>query len=89
MGPTLAPGFLAVAADPGAGSGLDGAAIGAVEATAVAVRPAAGGVEAIPRRSRPLAADETLYLVARPERLRAVSALAAAAGADAADEATP
>jgi len=64
----------------GAGSRLDGAAIGTVDATVVAVRSPDGGVEAIPPRSRTLAAGETVYLVARPERIRAVSGLAAAGG---------
>ena len=62
----------------GAGSQLDGAAIGSVDATVAAVRSPDGGIEAIPPRSRTLAAGDTVYLVARPERIREISGLAAA-----------
>ena len=62
----------------GAGSDLDGATVGDVDATVAAVRPSRGAIEPIPARSRTLAAGDALYLVARPERLRDVAALAAA-----------
>jgi hypothetical protein len=59
-------------------SDLDGATVGDVDATVAAVRPTRGAIEAIPARSRTLAAGDALYLVARPERLRGVAALATA-----------
>ncbi|RLM89844.1 potassium transporter TrkA [Halobellus sp. Atlit-38R] len=62
----------------GAGSDLDGATVGDVDATVAAVRPTRGAIEPIPARSRTLAAGDALYLVARPERLRGVAALATA-----------
>ncbi|WP_256288974.1 TrkA C-terminal domain-containing protein [Halobellus inordinatus] len=62
----------------GAGSDLDGATVGDVDATVAAVRPTRGAIEPIPARSRTLAAGDALYLVARPERLRDVATLAAA-----------
>ncbi|MFB6157857.1 MAG: TrkA C-terminal domain-containing protein [Haloferacaceae archaeon] len=59
-----------------AGSPLDGATVDDVGGTLVAVGPPDGPVEAIPRRDRPLAAGDTLYVVARPEELRRVEARA-------------
>ncbi|QCC47061.1 TrkA C-terminal domain-containing protein [Halobellus limi] len=64
------------------GSALDGATLGDVAATVVAIRPPGNPIEAIPARSRELAAGDELYVVARPERLREVAGLAAAASAD-------
>ncbi|WP_336025011.1 TrkA C-terminal domain-containing protein [Halobellus salinisoli] len=61
-----------------AGSDLDGATLGSVDATVVAVHGAAGAIEAIPPRSRELAAGDALYVVARPERLREVTRRATA-----------
>jgi hypothetical protein len=63
-----------VAAD----SDLDGATLGDAGVTVVAVRTGGGSTEAIPPRSRELTAGDELYVVARPERLREVAALAAA-----------
>jgi len=62
----------------GAGSRLDGAAISEVDATVAAVRSPDGDIEATPRRCRTLVAGETVYLVARPERIRETSRRAAA-----------
>lgn len=59
-----------------AGSDLDGATLGSVDATVAAVRSGDGSIEAIPPRSRVLAAGDALYLVARPERLRKIAARA-------------
>ncbi len=67
-----------------AGSDLDGATVATVEGTVVAVRSEAG-VDAIPSASRMLAADDTLYVLARPDVARRVDA-AAAADEEPADE---
>jgi hypothetical protein len=61
----------------GAESDLVGTTVGAVAATVVAVRDAGGDVVPIPPRSRPVAGGETLYVVARPETIRELEALAA------------
>lgn len=53
-----------------AGSGLVDQTIGDLDVTVVAVKPADGSVESIPPKSRTLAPDETLYVVARPDRVR-------------------
>jgi len=52
------------------GSPLTGTTVGSLDVAVVAVRPAEGSVEAIPARSRQLSAGETVYVVARPDRLR-------------------
>jgi hypothetical protein len=52
------------------GSDLAGEAVGALDATVVAVRPVEGPVDAVPSRARTVAAGETLYVVARPEAIR-------------------
>jgi hypothetical protein len=70
-----------------AGSDLDGATLGSVDATVAAVRAADSGIEPIPPRGRTLAAGDALYLVARPERLREIAARAAEARGD--PDATP
>ncbi|WP_396612094.1 cation:proton antiporter regulatory subunit [Haloferax sp. S1W] len=56
----------------GEGSALDGADVAAVDITVVAIRTPNRPVEAIPARSRLLAAGDTLYVVGRPELLRQV-----------------
>ena len=61
----------------GAASELVGTTVGDIDATVAAVRDADGGVEAIPARDRPLADGETLYVVARPEAIRALTERAA------------
>jgi hypothetical protein len=63
-------------------SDLDGGTLGDVDATVVAVRSEGSSIEAIPPRSRSLAAGDELYVIARPERLREISGLAAAPAAD-------
>jgi len=67
-------GAVRVAAD----SPLAGTAIGALDATVVALRPADGRVEAIPSGTRPIGGD-TLYVVASPEAIRRLDADAGAA----------
>jgi hypothetical protein len=57
-----------------AGSDLDGASVGDVDAAVVAVRPAGAAVEAVPSRDRVLAAGDTCYVVARPDALRRLEA---------------
>lgn len=52
------------------GSVLVGQTVGDVDPTIAAVRPGGGTVEALPRRSRPLAPGDALYVIARPEGLR-------------------
>jgi hypothetical protein len=58
------------------GSPLAASTVGALDLAVVAVRPADGPIEAIPPRDRPLAAGETVYAIARPERLRKFEAAA-------------
>lgn len=60
-----------------AGSALAGGTLRAVDATVAAVKPADGPVVALPPQSRPLAAGDTLYVVARPEAIRRLEAEAA------------
>jgi hypothetical protein len=60
------------------GSELDGAPVEDVETTVVAVRPAAGTVEAIPPRSRTLDAGVQVYVVGRPDAIRRLERRAAA-----------
>jgi hypothetical protein len=59
-----------------AGSALDGAALRTVPGTVAAVRASDGPIEPTPPRSRELKPGETVYLVARPERLREAAELA-------------
>lgn len=61
-------------------STLAGIAVGALDVTVVAVRPPDGRVEPIPPRRRVLAADETVYVVARPDVLRRFEAAAGGNG---------
>jgi len=58
------------------GSALAGTAVGDVDATVVAVRPAGGNVVPIPPRSRALEPGDTVYVVARPEDIRRLDATA-------------
>ncbi|HKL28739.1 MAG TPA: potassium transporter TrkA [Natrialbaceae archaeon] len=57
-------------------SALAGIAVGALDVTVVALRPQDGRVEPIPPRHRVLAADETVYVVGRPDVLRRFEAAA-------------
>jgi K+/H+ antiporter YhaU regulatory subunit KhtT len=59
-----------------AGSAAVGETLGSLDVTVAAVRPSAGPVEAIPTRARPIAAGDTLYVVARPDVLRRLEARA-------------
>jgi hypothetical protein len=63
----------------GEGSPLVGTTVGALAPTVVAVR-GAGGVEPIPSRSRALAADDAVWVVARPDAIRRLEAAAAGEG---------
>jgi hypothetical protein len=60
------------------GSSLVGKTLGDVTQTVAAVRPNGKTVEAIPPRSRELAAGDTLYVIARPEGVRKLEAEAQA-----------
>lgn len=60
-------------------SPLVGVPIGGLAFTVVAVRNE-GGIEAIPQRSRTVAAGDRVYVVARPEGLRRFEAAAAGSG---------
>jgi Trk K+ transport system NAD-binding subunit len=60
-----------------AGSDLDGATVADAAGIVVAVR-SDGGVDAIPDRSRTLAAGDTVYAVVRPDAARRLEATAAA-----------
>lgn len=53
---------------------LAGRAVGDVDLTVVAVKPADGQVEAIPARTRTLGPGDRLYVIARPEALRRLEA---------------
>lgn len=53
---------------------LVGQTVGDLDTTVVAVKPADGAVEAIPSKGRDLAAGQTLYVVARPDRVRRLEA---------------
>lgn len=59
-----------------AGSDLVGLAVGALDVTVVGIQSVDGGTEPLPPRDRVLAAEETVYAVARPERLRRLEAAA-------------
>ncbi|WP_152042777.1 TrkA C-terminal domain-containing protein [Salinigranum salinum] len=56
------------------GSAVVGETLGALDVTVAAIRSAAGGIEAIPTRARPIQVGDTLYIVARPEVLRRLEA---------------
>ncbi len=58
------------------GSDLVDTPLSAFDLTVVAVRPADGELEAVPPRTRPLAAGDVVYAVARPEALRRLEAAA-------------
>jgi K+/H+ antiporter YhaU regulatory subunit KhtT len=58
------------------GSAVVGETLGSLDVTVAAVRPLAGGIEAIPSRARPIEVGDTLYVVARPEVLRRLEARA-------------
>ncbi|MFW5918389.1 MAG: TrkA C-terminal domain-containing protein, partial [Haloferacaceae archaeon] len=62
----------------GSGSELVGVTIDTIDAALVAVRPATGPIEPLPRRSRELAAGDTIYAIARPETLRQLEVRASA-----------
>ncbi|WP_284014394.1 hypothetical protein [Halobaculum litoreum] len=57
---------ITVAAD----SELSRGTVGDLPGAVIAVEAADGAIEPIPARARTLAADETVYVVARPESLR-------------------
>ncbi|MFQ3319653.1 MAG: hypothetical protein ACI8UR_001645 [Natronomonas sp.] len=61
-----------------AGSALAESTIGALDVAVAAIRTQDGEIEAIPHRSRPLASGETIYAIARPDRLRRLEAAATA-----------
>lgn len=54
------------------GSPLVGISVGAVDATVGALRPASGNVVPIPPRGRTIEAGDTLYVIARPAKIRAI-----------------
>lgn len=58
------------------GSPLAGATVGALDLAVVGVRSPDGGLQAIPPRDRVLSAGETVYAIARPDRLRKLEAAA-------------
>jgi K+/H+ antiporter YhaU regulatory subunit KhtT len=60
------------------GSGLVDASLADLDCTVVAVRPRGGPVEAVPARSRTIAAGDTVYVVARPDTLRRLESVARA-----------
>jgi hypothetical protein len=64
------------------GSPLVGSVVGAVDVAVVAVRSADGDVDPLPPRSRELRAGESLYVIARPDRLRKLDSAARAVEPD-------
>ncbi len=60
------------------GSALARGTVAAIDAAVVAVRTLTGDVEAIPPRDRAIVAGETVYVIARPDRLRRLEAAASA-----------
>lgn len=61
-----------------AGSSLASGSVGALDIAVVAIRTEAGDIEAIPSRNRALSPGETVYVIARPDRLRKLESAAAA-----------
>lgn len=74
------------AVEVGAGSELDGATVGGLDAAVVAVRPAEAAIEPIPKRSRALGTGDVVYAIARPESLRKLESQATPGGSDQASE---
>jgi hypothetical protein len=70
-------------------SPLANGAVGAVDVAVVAVRTVDGDIEAIPRRTRPLVAGETVYAIGLPERLRKLEAAATASQSSSASPSPP
>jgi hypothetical protein len=64
------------------GSALAGVAVGAIDATVAAVKPADGPVEPVPPRRRLIAAGDRLYVVAHPQTLRRLEAAVDSDGPD-------
>lgn len=60
------------------GSSLARETVGSIDAAVIAVRTLTGELEAIPSRNRPLVAGETVYVIARPDRIRRLESDAAA-----------
>lgn len=60
------------------GSSLVNSTVGSLDIAVVAVRTTTGDIEAIPTRTRELSPGETVYAIARPDRLRKLEAGAAA-----------
>jgi len=65
------------------GSAVAGIAVGALDVTVVAIRPPDGRVEPLPPRHRVLGADESVYVVGRPDVIRRFEAAAGRAEAEA------
>ncbi|MFT8046912.1 hypothetical protein ACMYMB_23230, partial [Salmonella enterica subsp. enterica serovar Enteritidis] len=65
----------------GEGSVLVGNSVGALDVAVVAIEAVDGDVAAIPTRDREIGAGETLYVIARPDRMRKLEAAAVAAPA--------
>lgn len=61
------------------GSALDGATVGSVDATVVAVQPHDGAVEPVPSTERALTSGDVVYVVGRPDTLRRVEEAAGGA----------
>lgn len=73
----------------GEDSALADATVGALDVAVIALRTASGELEAIPPRTRALAAGETVYVIGRPDRLRKLEAAAASPDAASAGDAGP
>lgn len=73
----------------GEGSSISQSTVGALDVAVVAVRTVAGDIEAIPTRTRTLSPGETVYAIARPDRLRKLESAAKSPEAVQAAAATP
>lgn len=67
-------------------SALDGTRVGDVLGSVVAVEGVNGSIDPIPPRGRTLSADETVYVIARPEAIRELERRGAGDGGDGGSE---
>ncbi len=70
------------------GSPLTGVTVGGLDVAVAAVQATDEGIEAIPRRNRPLSVGERVYAIGRPDRLRRLEAAAATGATTAAAAST-
>ena len=73
----------------GRGSALDGATVGSVDATVVAITHEGTTPRTIPAADESLSAGDVLYLIAKPAALRSIETAAEGSATDAGVDATP